>query len=120
MLGRGAEPGGDQEGADFVAVQAGGVGLVVQPRTADMDGGGVLEQLLPDGVLVEPRDGAQPSSHGSPGPAGGLQVAAEALDVRAAHAEQPQPAVMAPGRELPQVQRVGLAGQAGVPGQEIR
>ena len=34
------------------------------------------------------------------------------------HAEQPQAVVMAPGRELAQVQRAGLAGHAGVPGQE--
>jgi len=49
---------------------------------------------------------------------GGLEVPAEALDVGAARAEQPQAVVVAPGRELAQVQRVRLAGQAGVPGQE--
>jgi hypothetical protein len=39
VLGRGAEPGGDQERADFVAVQGGGVRLVVQPRPPDVRGG---------------------------------------------------------------------------------
>ena len=34
-----AEPGGDEQRADFVAVQADGVGLVVQPRPSDVDGG---------------------------------------------------------------------------------
>jgi len=34
----GAEPGGDQEGTELVAVQGGGVRLVVQPGTADVRG----------------------------------------------------------------------------------
>ncbi len=33
---RGADPGGDQDRADLVAVQPGGVGLVLQPRTTDV------------------------------------------------------------------------------------
>jgi hypothetical protein len=36
MLGRRAEPGGDQQGAELVAIQRDRVGLLVQPRTADM------------------------------------------------------------------------------------
>ncbi len=39
VLGRLAEPRGDQEGADFVAVQGGGVRLVVQPGPPDVRGG---------------------------------------------------------------------------------
>ena len=39
VLGRGAEPGGDEEEcADFVAVQAGGVGFVVEPGPSDVHG----------------------------------------------------------------------------------
>jgi hypothetical protein len=45
MLGGRAESGGDQECAEFVAVQGGGVRLVVQPRPADVRGRGVLEEL---------------------------------------------------------------------------
>jgi hypothetical protein len=37
MLGCGAETSGDEEGADLVAVQADGVGFVVDPGAADMD-----------------------------------------------------------------------------------
>ena len=47
-----------------------------------------------------------------------MAVLADALDVGAARAEQAEAVAMAPGGELAQVQRVGLAGQAGVPGQE--
>ena|GEM_PF-4529452 len=45
MLGRRAEPGGDQHGAELVAVQGGGVRLVVRPRPPDMSGRGVLEEF---------------------------------------------------------------------------
>ena len=44
------------------------------------------------------------------------QVACEALDVRAAGGEQTDLVLLAPGRVLAQVQLVGLAGQAAVPG----
>ena len=36
MLGRRPEPGGDQERAELIAVQRGGMGLLVHPRTADV------------------------------------------------------------------------------------
>ena len=88
VLGGRAEPGGDQQRAELVAVQRGGVRLVVQPRPADVRGRGVLEELLLDGVPVEPGDGAQPPGDGGAGPAPGFQVAGEALDVGAADREQ--------------------------------
>ena len=47
-----------------------------------------------------------------------LEVPAEALDVSSPDSEQSQAAAVTPGRELAQVQRVGFAGQAAVPGQE--
>ena len=55
---------------------------------------------------------------GGPGAAAGFQVAAEELDVGPAGAEQAQLVLLAPARELPQVQLIGLAGQAAVPGEE--
>ena len=58
------EPGGDQQGAHLVAAQAGGVRLIVQEGAADMRGRCVVQQLLLDGVLVEPGDGAQPAGDG--------------------------------------------------------
>ena len=83
-----------------------------------MRGRGMLEQLLFDGVPVEPGDGAQPPGDGGPGAAAGFQVAGEALDVGPAGLEQGQVVLLAPAGVLAQVQRVGLAGQAGVAGQE--
>src|SRR5260370_12457429 len=46
MRGRWAEPGGYQERAELVAVQGDGIGFVVHPRTADVSGGGMLEELF--------------------------------------------------------------------------
>ena len=72
MLGRRPEPGGDQQGAELVAVQRGGVRLVVQPGAADVGGGRVPQELFFDGVLVKPGDGAQPPGDGGAGPAVGF------------------------------------------------
>jgi hypothetical protein len=55
-----AEAGGDQERAELVAVQGGGVRLMIQPRSADVGGRGVVEEFFLDGVLAEPGDGTQP------------------------------------------------------------
>ena len=78
----------------------------------------MLEQVFLDGVPVEPGDRAQPAGDSGPGPAAGLQVAGETLDVGPAGLEQAQVVQLAPGSELPQVQRVGLPRQAGIAGQE--
>ena len=50
--------------------------------------------------------------------AAGLQAAGEAFDVGAARLEQEHVMLLAPAGELAQVQRLRLAGQAGVTGQE--
>jgi hypothetical protein len=113
-----AEPGGDQQRAELIAVQPGGVRLIVQPRTADMSSRGVIEEFLLEGVPVEPGDGAQAAGDGGPGPAARFQVAGEAFDVGAAGLEQADVVLPAPARLLAQVQRVRLARQAGVTGQE--
>jgi len=117
MLGRRAEPGGNEQGAELVAVQRDGVGLVVRPRPPDMSGWGVIQEFLLDRVLVEPGDSGQPAGDRGAGPSPGLQVAGEAFDVGAADGEQGQGAVASPGRELAQVKCVGVAGQAAVSGQ---
>jgi hypothetical protein len=110
MLRRRSDPGGDQERAELVAVQAGGVGFVVQAGAADMRGRGMIEELFLERVAVEPGDGAQPAGDGGPGSAAGFQIAGKELDVRAAGLEQAELVLLAPAGELPQVQLVGLAG----------
>jgi len=55
VLGGRPEPGSDQQRAELVAVQPGGVRLIAQAGTADMRGWRVLEQVFLDGVPVEPR-----------------------------------------------------------------
>ena len=69
----------------------------------------MLEEFLFDRVLVEPGDGAQPPGDSSAGPAPGFQIAGEGLDVEAADREQRQGTSAALGRELAQVECVGLA-----------
>ena len=94
------------------------MGLIVQPRPADMGRRRMLEEFFFDRVPVEPGDGAQPPGIRGAGPALGLPLAGEGLDVRAADREQVQGTGAAPGGELAQVQRVRFAGQPAVPGQE--
>ena len=53
MLGCGAEPCGDEERSDLVAVQADGMGLVVNPRAADMDSRRMGDEAFLLGVAVE-------------------------------------------------------------------
>ncbi len=115
VLGRRAEPGGDQEGADLVAVQSGGVRLVVQPRPPDVRGRRMVEEFLLDGVPVEPRDRGQAAGDGGPGPAAALEFPGEGLDVGAADREQRHGPGSAPAGELAQVEGVRLAGQAAIP-----
>jgi hypothetical protein len=78
----------------------------------------VVDQVLLDGVPVQPGDGRQPPGDGGPGPAGCLEFSGEQFDVGPADREQAQVPVVAPGGELTQVQGVGVAGQAAVAGQE--
>ena len=68
MLGRRAEPGGDQQGAELVAVQRDGVGLVARPRPPDVRGWRVLQQFLLDRVLAGPGDSDSPAGDRGAGP----------------------------------------------------
>ncbi len=74
----------------------------------------MFEQVFLHRVSVEPGDGAQAAGDGGPGTAAGFQVAGEAFDVGAAGLEQSQVVLLAPAGVLAQVQRVRLAGQAGI------
>jgi len=100
MLGRRAEPGRDQQRAEFVAVQPNCMGLVVQAGAADMRRRGVSEQFFFDSVAVEPSNSAQSAGDGGPGPATGFQLPGEALDVGAARLEQAQLMLGAPAGVL--------------------
>jgi hypothetical protein len=77
----------------------------------------VIQELIFDGVAVEPGDGAQPPGDCGPCTAPGLQLTSEGLDISAADGEQVQGAGAAPDGELAQVECVRLAGQAAVSGQ---
>ena len=98
------EPGGDQDGADLVAVEVGDVGLVVDARPADVHRRRVLDDAFFFGVAVEPDDRAQPAGDRGAGLAAVFEVAGEALDVDAADVEQALVVLPAPGGELAQIQ----------------
>jgi hypothetical protein len=118
MLACSPEPGGDQQGAELVAVQGDGMRLVVHPRPAHVRSRRAPEKFFLDRVFVEPGDGGQPPGDRGTGPAPGFQVPGEALAVRTADGEQGQGPGTAPGGELAQVECIGFPGQATVPGQE--
>ena len=58
--------------------------LVVHPRAPDVRSRGMLQELLFDGVPVEPGDGPQPGGDRGAGAALCFQVAGEAFDIGAA------------------------------------
>jgi len=118
VLGRGTEPGGNQDGAELVAVQGGGMRLVVHPGPADMRGGRVAEQPLLDRVPVEAGHGRKPPGDRAARPAAVLELAGVALDVGSPDLEQAHVALGAPGGEQAQVHGVGVASLAAVAGQE--
>jgi hypothetical protein len=92
--------------------------LVVEAGPADVHCWGDGNQAFFFGVTVETGNGAQPARDRRASFAEGLEMTAEAFDVGAARTEDPQMRFGAPGHVLAQVERVGLAGQAAVAGQE--
>jgi hypothetical protein len=114
------QPGGHQHGADLVAIETGGVGLVVQAGSTHMRRRRDRDQAFLFGVAVEAGHGAKPASDRRPGPAQRLKMAGEALDVGATCTEHRHPMLGAPGHVLAQIQCVGVAGQPAVAGQEPR
>src|ERR671910_2776391 len=98
------QPGVDQNGAYLVAVQAGGVGLVVQAGSTYMRRRRDRDQTLLFGVAVEAGHGAQAAGDRGPGSAQGLEVAGETLDVGASRPENPHSVFGAPGDVLAQIE----------------
>src|SRR5262245_21381738 len=78
----------------------------------------MVQEFFLDRVAVEPGDGAQPPGNGRPGAAPGFQLPGEGLNVCPADGEQREGAGAAPTGERAQVESVGFACQAAVPGQE--
>jgi hypothetical protein len=118
MLAGRSQPGGDEQSAELVAVQPDGMRFVVQAGTADVGGRGMVQEFFLDRAPVEPGDRRKPAGHGRGGPAAVFQVPGEQLDIGPPDREQRQRPVPAPCGELAQVQCIGFAGLAAVPGQE--
>jgi hypothetical protein len=70
------------------------------------------------GVAVEPGCSTQSAGDGRAGAAAGFQIAGETLDVRTAGLKQAHVMLLAPARELAQIQLVRVAGQAAIASQE--
>jgi hypothetical protein len=120
VLGGRSESGSHKESSDFVAVEPGGVRLVVEARPADMDRWRVIEKLLFDGIAVEAGDSAQAPGDSGASPAASFEVATEALDVGASRPEEVDAVLLAPRDELAKVQRVRLSGESAVVRPESR
>jgi len=118
VLARSPETRGDEQRTDLVTVQTGGVGLVIDARTAYMHRRRVGQQAFLLGVTVEARHRAQPAGHSRPSPAATLKLPGELLDVSPARLEQVQVVVVAPGDVLAQVQFVRVSGQPAVAGEK--
>ena len=88
------------------------------PGSPDVRGRGMVQELFFDSVFAEAGDGGQPAGDGGAGTSSGFQLPGEAFDVGAVDGEQGQGTGAAPAGELAQVQCIGVAGQATVPGQE--
>jgi len=113
-----SETGGNQEGTQLVAVQAHGVGLVVQAGPADVHSRGVLDEPFLLGVAVEAHDGGQAPPDRGPCTAKFFELSGEQLDLGSVQVKEADAAPPAPCEELAQVEGVGLAGPARVAGQE--
>jgi hypothetical protein len=108
----------DEEGAELVAVQAQGWGLGVDLGSADVGGRVPGQESFEVAVAVEAAQRRQAASHGRAHPTLLFHGAGEHLQMGAAHFEQAEPVVGAPGGEQAQVGRVADPGVARVPGQE--
>jgi len=93
------------------------VGFVVQAGSAYVHGRGALQEAFLFGVAVEPSHSAEPSGHRGSGPAPFFQPAGVALDIGPAGPEEGDGPLVAPGRELAQVEHVGVSGQTPIAGQ---
>ena len=112
------EAGLDEEGAEFVAVQAQRPGLGVDLRAADVGGRVPSQESFDVAVAVEAAQRRQTASHGRAHPTLLFHGPGEHLQMGAAHFEQAEPVVGAPAGEQAQVGRVADPGVAGVAGQE--
>ena len=82
------ESGADEQGTDFVAVQARGIRFVVEVRTPNVHRGRDREQSFLFGVAVEARDRAQPPRDGRTRSSQRFEMATEAFNVGATGTEQ--------------------------------
>jgi hypothetical protein len=112
------QPGGDQQGADLVAIQTNRPGLVVQLGTPHMRGWRHVDEAFLFGVPVEGHDRRQATRDGGAGSARLLEPSGVQLDVGSGDAEQFEMLLSTPAAPLTQIQAVRLAGAARIAGQE--
>jgi len=80
----------------------------------------VVEQLFLHGVPIEAGNGADPSGDCCPRSAPGFHVPAEAFDISRPRLERAQTVLLTPRHVLAQIQRIRVAGQTAVAGEEPR
>src|SRR5664280_2169813 len=118
MLGCRPEPGGNEQRPYLVAVQANGMGFVIDPRSTDVDGWRVGDQAFLLGVAVEAGHGAQSPTDGGRCPTPSFQLPSVGLDVASPDLKETQVALIAEGDELTKIQGIGVAGEPAVAAKE--
>src|SRR5664280_3314569 len=118
MLSCRPEPGGDEQRSYFVAVQADGVGFVVDPRPTDVNRRRVGDEAFLFGIAIEARHGAQSATDGGRCPTSSFQLPTVGLYVASPNLEQVQVSLIAEGDELTEIQGIGVAGESSVAAEE--
>src|SRR5664280_2829502 len=118
MLGYGPEPGRDEQRSNLVAVQADGVGFVIDPGSTDVNRRRVGDKAFLLGIAVEAGHSAQSATDGGRCPTPSFQLPSVGLDVASPDLEETQVVLIAEGDELTKIQRIGVAGEPSVDAKE--
>ena len=113
-----SQPGLDEQGAELVAVQAQRPRLGVDLGAPDVGGRIPGQESFEVAVAVEAAQRRQAAGHRGAHPTVRFHGAGEHPQTSAAHLQQAEPVVGAPGSEQTQIGRVADPGVAGVVGQE--
>src|SRR5664280_222460 len=118
MLSGGSESGGNEQRSNLVAVQADGVGFVIDPRSTDVNRRRVGDEAFLFGIAIEAGHGAQSATDGGRCPTSSFQLPSVGLDVASPDLEQAQVSLIAEGDELTEIQGIGVAGEPSVAAEE--
>jgi len=114
MLGCRPKPGCNEQCPYLVAVQADGMGFVIDPGSTDVNSRRMGNQTFLFGVAIEAGHGAQSPTDGGRCPTPSFQLPSVGLDVASPDLKETQMALIAEGDELTKIERIGVAGEPAV------